>query len=178
MSYSIWLCSKRIIFFSTSQIFHFRNKVCEKREKCFFLSHCVLPSLALENILNTILKISCTLAIIISLIKNPPDKPSIPDVLLFFKFIMAETLKGYVLVAYQFTNQKSTAVDKAVACASVTQRGRVRSPVGTSFLGEVFSGFFLTCKANVGTLQAPMISEHHLVIIIIINHHSLRTPMT
>ena len=25
-------------------------------------------------------------------------------------------------------------------------------PVGTSFLGEVFSGFFLTCKTNVGKL--------------------------
>ena len=41
MSYSIWLCRKRVIFFSTSQIFHFWNKVCEKRGKCIFLSHCV-----------------------------------------------------------------------------------------------------------------------------------------
>ena len=47
---------------------------------------------------------------------------------------------------------KSTAVEQVVACALVTQRTRVRSPVGTSFLGEVFSGFFLTCKANVGKL--------------------------
>ena len=29
-----------------------------------------------------------------------------------------------------------------VACALVTQRARVRSPVGTSFLGEVFLGVF------------------------------------
>ena len=36
-------------------------------------------------------------------------------------------------------------------------------PVGTSFLGEVFSGFFLTYKTNV--LQVP---EYHLAIIIII----------
>ena len=36
----------------------------------------------------------------------------------------------------------STAVEKVVACALVTQRARVRSPVGTSFLGEVFFGFF------------------------------------
>ena len=37
--------------------------------------------------------------------------------------------------------QSSTAVEQAVACAPVTQRARVRSPVGTSFLGEVFQGF-------------------------------------
>ena len=43
----------------------------------------------------------------------------------------------------------STAVEQVVACALVTQRARVRSPVGTSFLGDVFSGFFLTCKMNV-----------------------------
>ena len=36
MSYSIWLCSKRIIIFSTSQIFHVWNKVCEEKGKCFF----------------------------------------------------------------------------------------------------------------------------------------------
>ena len=47
---------------------------------------------------------------------------------------------------------KSTAVEQVVACALVTQRARVRSPVGTSFLGEVFSGFFLTCKTNVRKL--------------------------
>ena len=35
---------------------------------------------------------------------------------------------------------------------ALTQRARVRSPVGTSFLGEVFSGVFLTCKTNVGKL--------------------------
>ena len=46
----------------------------------------------------------------------------------------------------------STAVEQVVACALVTQRVRVRSPVGTSFLGAVFSGFFLTCKTNVGKL--------------------------
>ena len=35
MSCSIWLCSKWIIFFSTSQILHFWNKVCEKGELFF-----------------------------------------------------------------------------------------------------------------------------------------------
>ena len=46
MSYSTWLCSKRIIFFSTSQMFHFWNKVYEKKKgKMLFLSLCVLPSL-------------------------------------------------------------------------------------------------------------------------------------
>ena len=42
---------------------------------------------------------------------------------------------------------KPTAVEQTIACAPVTQQ--VRSPVGTSFLAEVFSGFFLTCKTNV-----------------------------
>ena len=45
-----------------------------------------------------------------------------------------------------------TAVGRAVACARVTQQARVRSPVETSFLGEVFWGFFLTCKTTVGRL--------------------------
>ena len=47
------------------------------------------------------------------------------------------------------TRRGSTAVEKVVACAPVAQRARVRSPVRTSFLGEVFSGLFLTCKTNV-----------------------------
>ena len=47
---------------------------------------------------------------------------------------------------------QSTAVVQVVACVPVTQRARVRYPVGTSFLGEVFSGFFLTCKTNVRKL--------------------------
>ena len=42
--------------------------------------------------------------------------------------------------------ERFTAMEQAVACAPVTQRTRVLSPVRTSFLGEVFSGFFLTCK--------------------------------
>ena len=48
----------------------------------------------------------------------------------------------------------STAVEQAVACAPVTQRAQVRFPVGTGFLGEVFSVFFLTCKTNVRKPQA------------------------
>ena len=43
----------------------------------------------------------------------------------------------------------STAVGQAVACAPVTQRARVRAPVGTCFLGEVYFRVFLTCKTNV-----------------------------
>ena len=74
------------------------------------------------------------------------------------------------------TNPKSTAVGQVVACALVTQRARVRCPVGTSFMVEVFSGFFFTCKTNVGKLQAPKVPEYHLAIII--THHSLRAPMT
>ena len=49
-------------------------------------------------------------------------------------------------------NIESTVVEQVVACALVMQRARVRFPVGTGFLGEVFSGFFLTCKTNVRKL--------------------------
>ena len=35
-----------------------------------------------------------------------------------------------------------TSVGQTAACAPVTQRARVRSPVGTGFLGEVFFGVF------------------------------------
>ena len=44
---------------------------------------------------------------------------------------------------------ESTAVEQVLVCALVTQRARDRSP---SFLGEVFSGFFLICKTNIGKL--------------------------
>ena len=44
------------------------------------------------------------------------------------------------------------------------------------FPGWDFSGFFLTCKTNVGKLKAPKVPEYHLAIII--THHSLRAPMT
>ena len=46
----------------------------------------------------------------------------------------------------------STVVEHTVACAPISQRARVRSPVGTTFLGEVFSGFFLICNTNIRKL--------------------------
>ena len=63
-----------------------------------------------------------------------------------------------LLTLYYFStfvnNNSSTAVEQTVTCAPITQRVRVRSPVGTSFLAEVFSGVFLTCKTNVRKLWA------------------------
>ena len=53
---------------------------------------------------------------------------------------------------YKLISFESTAVEQVIAFELVTQRARVRSPVGTGFLGEVFSGFFLTCKTNVRKL--------------------------
>ena len=64
----------------------------------------------------------------------------------------------------------STAVGQAVACAPFTQRARVRSPIGTDFLGEDFSGFFLTCKTNARNLKAHKVPEYHLASIIIISY--------
>ena len=49
----------------------------------------------------------------------------------------------------------STAVGQEVSCMPVMQQARVESPVGTSFLGKVFSGFFLTCKTCQEALGPP-----------------------
>ena len=49
----------------------------------------------------------------------------------------------------------STAVGQAVACAPVTQRARVRFPVGTGFLGEVFSGFSSPVRQISGSFRPP-----------------------
>ena len=51
------------------------------------------------------------------------------------------------------TNEPSIAVEQVVAFTLVTQRARVRSPVGTGFL--VFSGFFVTCQTCPETLGPP-----------------------
>ena len=50
---------------------------------------------------------------------------------------------------------KSTAVGQAVAWAPVKQRVRVRSPVGTSFLGEGFSGFSWPVRQMSGSFRPP-----------------------
>ena len=56
---------------------------------------------------------------------------------------------------YTFRAFKSTAVEQVVACALVTQRARVRSPVGTSFLDEVFSGFYSPVRQMSGSSRPP-----------------------
>ena len=71
-------------------------------------------------------------------------------------------------------SQKSTSVEQAVACAPFTQQARVRSPIGTSFVGEVFSVFNLTCKTNVKKLQAHNFPEYHLTVIIVIHIRLVR----
>ena len=58
---------------------------------------------------------------------------------------------------------------QSLLCAPVTQRARVRSPVGTSYLDEVFSRFFLTCKTKCQQAfrpKGPRISSGHH------SHHS------
>ena len=57
----------------------------------------------------------------------------------------------------------STSVEQVVACVLVTQRARVRSPVGTSFLGEVFRGFYSPVRQMSGSFmpQGPRISFGH-----------------
>ena len=86
-------------------------------------------------------------------------------------WVYSQNIK-YIVI---FIRIKSTAVEQAIACALVTQRARVQSPVGASFLGEVFSGFFLTSKMNVRkptrSLNIIWPSLSSLII-------SLRAPMT
>ena len=52
-------------------------------------------------------------------------------------------------------SKESTAVDQVVACAPVTQRARVRSPVGTTFLGEVFRDFSSPVRQMSGRFRSP-----------------------
>ena len=49
----------------------------------------------------------------------------------------------------------STAVGQVVACAPVTQRARVRSPVWTSFLGEIFLDFSSPVRQMSGSFSPP-----------------------
>ena len=72
-------------------------------------------------------------------------KPSSPDTCslkLFCWIIILTTPTGLQLIILE----PSTAMGQAVACAPGTQRAGVPSPVGTSFLGEVFSVVFLIYK--------------------------------
>ena len=55
----------------------------------------------------------------------------------------------------KFNIYKSTAVCQVVACAPVTQWAWVRSPVGTSFLGEVFRGFSSPLRQMPGSFRPP-----------------------
>ena len=48
---------------------------------------------------------------------------------------------------------QSTAAGQAVTCAPVMQWARVRSPVGTSFLGEVFSAFSSPIRQMSGSFR-------------------------
>ena len=64
------------------------------------------------------------------------------------------------LSEYEYNDEdaESTAVEQVVACALVTQRARVRSPV---ILGEVFFGVFPhECQEALGP-QGPRISFGH-----------------
>ena len=67
---------------------------------------------------------------------------------------------------------------QAAARAPVTQRVRVRSPIGTVSWVRFFRGFSSPVRQMSGSFSPPKFPEYHLAIIIIIAHHSLRAPMT
>ena len=68
-----------------------------------------------------------------------------------------------------------TAVEQAIAWSLVRQRARVRSPVGTSFLGEIFRVFFSPVRRMSGSLRpqkVPRISfghHHHPLIFVLLD---------
>ena len=53
-----------------------------------------------------------------------------------------------------------------IAFAFLTQRTWVRSPVGTGFLSEVFSGFSSRVRQLSANLKSKTVPEHHLELII------------
>ena len=65
----------------------------------------------------------------------------------------------------------STAVGQVITCVPVMQRAWVRSPVGTSFLGQVFWGFSPPVRQMSGSFRSPNIILPSL-------SSSLRAPMT
>ena len=50
---------------------------------------------------------------------------------------------------------RPTAVEQVVACALVTQRARVQSPVGTSYLVRFFRGFSSPVRQMSGNFRPP-----------------------
>ena len=60
------------------------------------------------------------------------------------------------LIEHKISKTESTAVGQVVACTPVTQRARVRYPVGTSFLGEgFFQGFSSPVRQMSGSFRPP-----------------------
>ena len=59
-------------------------------------------------------------------------------------------------------------MEQAVKCAPVTQRTRVRSPVGTSFLGGVFSVVFPHLLDKCRKLYHHKVLEYILAVIILL----------
>ena len=59
------------------------------------------------------------------------------------------------LLCSAYVHLLSTAVGQAVERAPVTQRARIRSPVGTSFLGEFFRGFSSPVRQMSGSFRPP-----------------------
>ena len=74
------------------------------------------------------------------------------------------------LIYRELINQ-STDVGQAVSCAPVTQRARVRSTVGTGFLGDFFfRGFSSPVRHMSGNFRLTKVPEYHLAAIIIISY--------
>ena len=77
--------------------------------------------------------------------------------------------KDSMIIIYILLRDASTAIEQAVVCVPVAQRVRIRSPVGASFLGEVFFRcFFSPVRQMSGSYRPAWFPEYHLAIIIIL----------
>ena len=73
-------------------------------------------------------------------------------------FVLPLELLAFIfMTCKQLPIELSTTVGRAVSCMPIMQQAPVQSPVGTSFLGEVFSRFFLTCKTNVCSCNVELL---------------------
>ena len=73
--------------------------------------------------------------------------------------LLIENASMYFCAYYYFDKYFKISFKLCCSCAPVTQRARVRSPVGTSFLSEVFRGFSSPVRQMSGSFRFPR--SHH-----------------
>ena len=95
-----------------------------------------------------------------------------------FTSLPKEIILGIFMLWKNPSTPAGFAVGQVVVCTPVTQWAWVRSPVGTSFLGEVFWDFSSPVRQMLGSFSPPKVPEYHLAVIIIsiIIHYGRQWP--